>query len=330
MLLKFIAVLLFITFVIASPIELNAKNFDKEIAKGKTFVKFYAPWCGHCKKLAPIWDELADASKAEGISIARVDCTKDYTLCTRFDVTGYPTLKFFDQGKLSTYKGERELVALQNYARSAETTESVPAPTKVETIQWKSDSDTIKLDNSNFQQILTGDWLVAFYADWCPHCKKVSVDYEDVAKQLKDKVKVGRVNIDLISSVISRAFNVTQVPTIVYLKDGKMYSVVYKSQGSSFFVEFVESAYKDVESQEIPKLPAAKAPSTPENVPGKIISAYEELFDQIKQKIGEFDLKQQEAIMGLAAGFSLFILGFILGRATASPAPTKSNAKKTN
>merc|ERR1711862_700593 len=74
------------------------------------FVKFYAPWCGHCKRLAPDWDKAATALKEKGSkgAIAKVDCTVEKTTCSANEVRGYPTLKFFANGELvEKYAGKR-------------------------------------------------------------------------------------------------------------------------------------------------------------------------------------------------------------------------------
>ena len=77
-----------------------------------------APWCGHCKRLAPTWDDLAKEVNSDSTVIGYVDCTIHESLCSRFSITGYPTLKVFDQetgltGK--SYEGSRELPALKTY-----------------------------------------------------------------------------------------------------------------------------------------------------------------------------------------------------------------------
>ena len=56
-----------------------------------------APWCGHCKKLAPEWDAAADelAEAGERGVLTKVDCTENQELCARFGVRGYLTLKLF-------------------------------------------------------------------------------------------------------------------------------------------------------------------------------------------------------------------------------------------
>ncbi|KAG5315182.1 TXND5 protein, partial [Acromyrmex insinuator] len=68
-------------------------NFSIEVGKKNHFVMFYAPWCGHCQRLSPTWEQLAEISNEEdsNIRIAKVDCTTESILCSEQDVTGYPT-----------------------------------------------------------------------------------------------------------------------------------------------------------------------------------------------------------------------------------------------
>lgn len=88
------------------------KNF-KEIALDENrdvFVKFYAPWCGHCKKLAPVWEELGDHfASNENIVIAKFDATANEA--EGVNVRGYPTLIFYPKGGADpvTYEGDRDL-----------------------------------------------------------------------------------------------------------------------------------------------------------------------------------------------------------------------------
>lgn len=82
-------------------------------------VEYYAPWCGHCKKLAPIWDELAsDLKDVSNLVIAKFDATANEV--EGLEIRGYPTLKFYPAGSKSNpidYDGERALDDIKNWLK---------------------------------------------------------------------------------------------------------------------------------------------------------------------------------------------------------------------
>uniref|UniRef100_A0A8C6UC36 protein disulfide-isomerase n=1 Tax=Neogobius melanostomus TaxID=47308 RepID=A0A8C6UC36_9GOBI len=82
-------------------LELHIINFDRALSENKyLLVEFYAPWCGHCKSLAPVYEEAAGRLKKEGqnMRLAKVDAIEEKELAEEFDVRGYPSLKLFVDG----------------------------------------------------------------------------------------------------------------------------------------------------------------------------------------------------------------------------------------
>ena len=100
----------------------SKEQYNEAIGDGKTVyvVKYFAPWCGHCKRLAPVWDELSDAVKDQGgLVIASVDCTnkKMKPVCDEEGIRGFPTIKsVFGGESKEMYKGARDLENLKKWA----------------------------------------------------------------------------------------------------------------------------------------------------------------------------------------------------------------------
>lgn len=104
--------------VAASGLELTPANYDEQSAGKTVFLKFFAPWCGHCKKMKPDWDTLMEEFKdSSTILVADVDCTAGgKPLCDSNGVQGFPTLKTGDPSNLEAYEGGRDLATLKAFA----------------------------------------------------------------------------------------------------------------------------------------------------------------------------------------------------------------------
>ena len=83
------------------PININEASFDKAVLQSPipVLVDFWAPWCGPCKMIAPLLEEIARES-GDRFRIAKVSIDDDPALAQRFNVRAVPTLLFFQGGQL--------------------------------------------------------------------------------------------------------------------------------------------------------------------------------------------------------------------------------------
>ncbi|MQM10348.1 hypothetical protein Taro_043241, partial [Colocasia esculenta] len=103
----------------SASIQLTSQNFDDVVLKSKDFwiVEFFAPWCGHCKKLAPEWKKASNSLKGK-VKLGHVDCDAEKSLMSRFNVQGFPTILVFGLDKDSPYpyEGARTASAIESFA----------------------------------------------------------------------------------------------------------------------------------------------------------------------------------------------------------------------
>jgi thioredoxin 1 len=81
--------------------QITEENFENEVLKSNrtVLVEFWADWCGPCKMLAPVIDELAN-ERAGRIKVVKIDVDENPTLCSRFEIRSVPALLYFTEGKL--------------------------------------------------------------------------------------------------------------------------------------------------------------------------------------------------------------------------------------
>jgi len=212
---------------LANVVDLTPDNFDSVVDGSKgAFVEFFAPWCGHCKKLAPDWETLGQSFEgSKDVVIGKVDADAHKDLGSRFDVHGYPTLKWFPKGSTTPedYNGGRGLDELTAFV-----TQKSGAKSKT---KKSAASNVVVLDSSNFDKVVkdtSKDVLVEFYAPWCGHCKRLAPDYEIVANAFAgdDHVAIAKIDCDAHKDLCAK-YDVSGYPTLKFFpkdnKDGDRY-----------------------------------------------------------------------------------------------------------
>ncbi|KAG2624763.1 hypothetical protein PVAP13_3KG173500 [Panicum virgatum] len=194
-------------------VALTEADFEKEVGQDRgALVEFYAPWCGHCKKLAPEYEKLgASFKKAKSVLIAKVDCDEHKSICSKYGVSGYPTIQWFPKGSLEPkkYEGQRSVEALAEFVNS----EAAAVPSSVVVLTPET-FDSIVLDE-------TKDVLVEFYAPWCGHCKHLAPVYDKLASVFKQDEGVVIANLDADKHTdLAEKYGVSGFPTLKFFPKG--------------------------------------------------------------------------------------------------------------
>ncbi|KAJ9647265.1 protein disulfide-isomerase precursor [Coniosporium tulheliwenetii] len=189
------------------------KSFIEE--HNLVLAEFFAPWCGHCKALAPEYEEAATQLKEKDIPLAKVDCTEEAELCSSYGVEGYPTLKIFrGPDNVSPYSGQRKAQAIISYM----TKQAMPAVSV--------------LDSKTLPDFKTADKVVLigyFAAD----DKSSNETFSSVAEGLRDSFLFGATN----DAALAKAEGVKQ-PAIVLYK-------TFDEGKNTFTDKFSKSAIED-------------------------------------------------------------------------------------
>jgi len=211
--------------VSADVIHLTEETFDKYInGNSNILVEFYAPWCGHCKSLAPEWKIAGETFlPSDDIVIAAFDATTSETIAKKYEVQGYPTIKYFAKGftEPSNYDGGRTADTIVSWIN-----EKLGTSRKVKAAH----SDVLVLTDENFEQHALGTKaaLVEFYAPWCGHCKSLAPKYEQLAKVFagEKNVAIGKVDATEHGDLANR-YDVSGYPTLKFFPAGSSEPIAY-------------------------------------------------------------------------------------------------------
>lgn len=98
-------------------VVLTNSNWEELVRKSDSpwLVKFYAPWCGHCRALEPTWNEVSKKLKGR-VNVGKVDITQEKWIAEDWDLTGFPTIKLLQKDKAYHYTGMRSPEAFESWA----------------------------------------------------------------------------------------------------------------------------------------------------------------------------------------------------------------------
>ncbi|XP_045613093.1 protein disulfide-isomerase A4 [Procambarus clarkii] len=203
--------------------------------KDAILVEFYAPWCGHCKQLAPEYAAAAKELKEEGIRIGKVDATKEQELAKEYLVSGYPTIKLFKKGNpVEDYSGARTAEALVDYMRMHADPNYVPPPSAVTVLTAANFSKTVKSSDLI---------LVEFYAPWCRHCKALEPEYEAAAQDLQaNNIPLAKID-GTQEKEVADEYGVSGYPTLLVFRNGRRFEYKGKRDHSGI-VEYMKEQAK--------------------------------------------------------------------------------------
>eukprot|EP00456_Euglypha_rotunda_P093915 TRINITY_DN9937_c0_g1_i26.p1 TRINITY_DN9937_c0_g1~~TRINITY_DN9937_c0_g1_i26.p1 ORF type:complete len:333 (+),score=69.99 TRINITY_DN9937_c0_g1_i26:135-1133(+) len=237
-------------------LELTPETFDDHVGGNEPIlVEFFAPWCGHCKSLAPEYEIAATAFAKLPVKVASVDADKHRDLGSRFGVTGFPTIKFFPSGtkEAEAYNGGRTAKDIVDFLNGKAGTNAriKEAPTAVVVLTDDNFDGIVKDANKNV--------LVEFYAPWCGHCKKLAPDYEKVATIFASEQDVVIAKMDATEHKKKPGdYGVSGYPTLKWFpkddKSGKSYDA---GRSVEDFVNFINTNAGTQKTKEGGYLPTA-------------------------------------------------------------------------
>eukprot|EP01088_Endostelium_zonatum_P020589 TRINITY_DN7663_c0_g1_i2.p1 TRINITY_DN7663_c0_g1~~TRINITY_DN7663_c0_g1_i2.p1 ORF type:complete len:373 (+),score=110.59 TRINITY_DN7663_c0_g1_i2:26-1144(+) len=254
----------------SSVIELDESNFESRTFKGTWLVEFYAPWCGHCKKLIPTYEEVATNLEGD-VNVAKVDGSKHKGLAKQFGVKGFPTIILIQNSRMLNYNGDRNAEDIATFALKPLTktnSQPVPPPVKLppprppveeEEIDL-SKSQVVLLESDNAANLLNNgsEWLVEFYAPWCGFCKRLTSTWEKLAISLKDKnssIKVAKIDgVAPANRGLSRAFNIEHFPQIFFIRPDGMREYTAPERTVEALEDYVTKYYKSSPVLSVPTI----------------------------------------------------------------------------
>jgi len=208
-------------------IEVTDQNFD-EIVKNSdipVIVDFWAPWCGPCRMLAPLFEVLAEKYEWK-IKFAKVNVDENPQTAIRYNIQWIPSIILMKEWQVfktlvwvkqeEEYKKEFDTLLWENnyWEKKWEEKNEIKEGETLKINWWQ---EFISALENNKDKLVIAD----FWAPWCGPCKMLAPTLDQLAKEFNWKIQVIKVNVDeQANQEIAQQFQVSSIPTLAFIKNG--------------------------------------------------------------------------------------------------------------
>lgn len=196
--------------------ELTETNFDDFVDGNKcALIDCWAPWCGPCRRMGPIIEELSNDLEGK-VAVAKLNTDEAPGISARFEISAIPTLLIFkDKVLIDSLVGLRpkqDIMAVLMARGIIEGKKPVQEEKHL----------SAKVTDENFGEFIRSkDYaLVDCWAPWCKPCMRMGPIIEGLAEISQDRIAVGKLNVDENPGV-SLQYNIQSIPTLLIYKGGK-------------------------------------------------------------------------------------------------------------
>jgi len=269
---------------------LTEQNFEEAIAQhDNILVEFYAPWCGHCKKLAPEYARAAQvlAKETPALYLAKIDTTIHKAIGTKFGIEGFPTLKLFTKGTPQDYNGGRtepEIISwmkkktgpASKLLNTVEELEAFSTSAEVAVVMFSADEGLM----ATYENVARSNDDILF-----AHCA-VSACQEKYSVQpgtvvLFKKFDEGRNDLTTFDEASLKAFVQANSAPLVMSFDEKCAQLIFGKSVAGLFL------YRDKNSEKAAELEAV-VKATAEKLKGKIQVVITDITDGLETRLAEY------------------------------------------
>lgn len=202
--------------------EITEATFDAFVEENEAvLIDCWAPWCGPCRRMGPIIDELSEELKGK-VAVGKLNTDEAPGISARFEITAIPTLLIFkNKVQVPSLVGLRPKTDILAYlaASGIMTSAKKEAPAEQHFAAAVTDRNFGEFVKSK------GFALVDCWAPWCKPCVRMGPIIEKLAEISKDDIAVGKLNVDE-NPATSLNFNIQSIPMLLIFKDGIQKDVI--------------------------------------------------------------------------------------------------------